>query len=244
MSTIIPTLPQTAVAVPPATELLRRADVVVENKITIPGWIGTLQEYRRWAESDDYPQSGWVAYLNGVIFVDATKEELLAHNQVKYAFTGMFYSLLTQQPTGRFVVDRMLLVNEAANLSTEPDGLFFLWDTVKTGRLLLVPGKTTGYTQLDGTPDVVLEIVSDNSEKKDLVQLRKLYWKAQVPEYWLVDARGDTIRFEILRHDKDGYQAMPSADGRVRSEVLGHSFRVERTADPLGLPQFVVQVKA
>jgi Uma2 family endonuclease len=244
MSTITPSLPQTAVALP-AVAPPRRAvvDVVVEDKITIPGWIDSLEAYRRWAESDDYPQSGWVSYLDGKIWVDANMEEFLAHNQVKYAFNGMFFNLLAQEPTGRFVPDRMLLVNEAANLATEPDGLFFLWATVQTKRLRLVPGKKSGYTQLEGTPDSVLEIVSNSSETKDLVALRELYWKAEIPEYWLVDARRDSITFDILRRAAEGYQATPLAGGWVRSEILGHSFRIERTVDPLGLAQFVVHVK-
>jgi Uma2 family endonuclease len=243
MSTIIPSLPQTAVALPSAQAETRRANVVVENKIMIPGWIDSLESYRRWAESDEYPHSGWVSYLDGTIWVEATMEEFLTHNQIKQAFNGMFFSLLTKHPSGRFVPDRMLLVNEAANLSTEPDGLFFLWATVQAGRLRLVPGKKTGYMQLEGTPDAVLEIVSDSSEGKDLTNLRDLYWKAQIPEYWVVDARGEAVRFDILRRTQDGYETTPMEDGWLRSEVLGHSFRIERSTDPLGLPQFVVQVK-
>lgn len=244
MSTIISTPMQTAVSAPAAQISSPRADVVIEDKMFIPGWINSLQEYRRWAESDEYPQNGWVSYLDGKIWVDANMEEFLAHNQVKYAFNGMFFNHLTQHPLGRFVPDRMLLVNEVANLSTEPDGLFFFWATMQSGRLRLVPGKKTGYTQLEGTPDVVLEIVSDSSKGKDLTTLRDLYWKAQIPEYWLVDARGDAIGFDILRHSAEGYQATISADGWVRSEILGRSFRIERTVDPLGFPQFVVQVKS
>jgi Uma2 family endonuclease len=244
MSTIIPTLPQAAIAAPPAKVELRRADVVVDNKITIPGWIDSLESYRRWAQSDEYPQSGWVSYLNGTIWVDPNMEEFLTHNRVKQAFNAMFGMLLMKEPAGCFVPDRMLLVNEAADLSTEPDGLFYLWATMQTGRLRLVPGKKTGYMQLEGTPDAVLEILSDSSEKKDLVQLRDLYWKAQIPEYWVVDARKEAIKFDILRHAEEDYQPSISEDGWLRSEVLAHSFRIERGTDPLGLPQFIVQVKA
>jgi Uma2 family endonuclease len=247
MSTLIPSLPQTAVVSPPPPSMPapRRADVVVENKITIPGWIDSLESYRRWATSDEYPQSGWVSYLDGIIWVEANMEEFLSHNRVKQAYNGLFYTLLVQHPVGCFVPDRMMLVNEAANLSTEPDGLFYLWATMETGRLRLVPGKKTGYMQLEGTPDAVLEILSDSSEKKDLVHLRDLYWKAQVPEYWLVDVRGSAIRFDILSWTNEGYQAIPpDQQGWLHSGILGHSFQIERTTDPLGLAQFVVHVKA
>jgi hypothetical protein len=202
MSTIIPSLPQTTVALPPVNSQTRRADVVVEGKITIPGWIDSLESYRRWAESDEYPLNGWISYLDGTIWVDPSMEEFLTHNRVKQAYNGLFFSLLAQHPVGCFVPDRMLLVNEAANLSTEPDGLFYLW------------------------------------------HLRDLYWKAGIPEYWLVDVRRDEARFDILRHTNDAYQPTPSDQGWLRSEIVGHSFRIERTTDPLGFPQYVVQVKA
>jgi Uma2 family endonuclease len=244
MSTIIPSLPQTTVALPPVNSQTRRADVVVEGKITIPGWIDSLESYRRWAESDEYPLNGWISYLDGTIWVDPSMEEFLTHNRVKQAYNGLFFSLLAQHPVGCFVPDRMLLVNEAANLSTEPDGLFYLWTTMQAGRLNLVRGKKAGYMQLEGTPDAVLEIVSESSETKDLVHLRDLYWKARIPEYWLVDVRRDEARFDILRHTNDAYQPTPSDQGWLRSEIVGHSFRIERTTDPLGFPQYVVQVKA
>jgi Uma2 family endonuclease len=237
---------QTGIAAPVAAPQAPpncRADVVVENKITVPGWVNSLAEYRTWAESDNYPTSGWVSYLNGTIFVDPNMEELLTHSRVKQAFNFIYGAVLLEQPLGFFIPDRMLLVNEAANLSTEPDGLFYLWETMKSGRLRPVPGKKSGYTQLEGTPDTVLEIVSDGSVTKDLVQLRELYWKAQIPEYWLVDARGDEFRFDILRHTPEGYQETPKEDGWVRSEVLGRSFRFERSIDPVGMPLFTVATK-
>lgn len=220
-----------------------RPDVVVEGKIAIPGWIDTLADYRRWAESDGYPQSGWVSYLDRTICVDSSLEELITHNQARFSAYGMFGSLLSHCDVGCFVPSRMLLVNKTANFATEPDGLFYLWSTMKSGRLRLMPGAKSGYTQFEGSPDCVLEIVSDGSVTKDLVTLRDLYWKAQIPEYWLVHARKDDIRFDILRHTAEGYQETPHIDGWLRSEILGRSFRIERSNDPLGLPQYTVQIK-
>ena len=148
-------------------------------------------------------------------------EEFLTHNQIKQAFNFVYGTILSTHPIGRFVPDRMLYVNEAANLSTEPDGMFYLWATMQSDRLRLIPGKKTGYMQLEGTPDVVLEIVSDGSVTKDLVKLRDLYWKAEIPEYWLVDARGETIRFDIFRHAPEGFQSNRACRRLVAIRYLG-----------------------
>jgi Uma2 family endonuclease len=247
MSTILPNLPQPPVSLSStaaATTPTCRADVVVSEKITVPGWINTLDEFLRWAESDEYPQSGWISYLNGSIWVDPSMEEFLSHNQVKQAFNGMFSVFFTTNKTGRFVPDRMLYANIAANLSTEPDGMFYLWATMKSGRFRMVPGKTVQCAQLEGTPDGVLEVVSAGSVTKDLVHLRDLYWKAQIPEFWLVDAQSDEIQFDILRHAKDGYQPSLVDQGWVRSDVLAHWFRIERTTDILGFADYFVHVRA
>jgi Uma2 family endonuclease len=54
------------------------------------------------------------------------------------------------------------------------------------------------YIEILGSPDLVVEIVSDSSVRKDTTLLRDAYWKAGVREYWLFDARGAEIRFDIL----------------------------------------------
>ena len=111
---------------------------------------------------------------------------------------------------------------------------------MRTGRLQLVPGKREGYMELEGTPDMALEILSETSERKDWLLLRDLYWKAGIAEYWLVDARNEPAQFDILRHGPTGYDPTPAVDGWMRSDVLGREFRLIRQTDPLGHPQFVV----
>jgi Uma2 family endonuclease len=228
-------------AAPPVRS--RRREVNVQETISIPGWIDDLESYRRWAHSDDYPRTGWVSFLDGEIWVDLSMEEFLTHNQVKFAFGLAIGNVLMSQPSGRFCGDRMLLTHEGANLSTEPDGLFFRWETLQSGRLRLVPGKEAGYMELAGTPDMIMEIVSKTSERKDQVVLRELYWKANIPEYWLVDARSDPAQFNILRHTPQGYVPTEPTDGWLPSQVLERKFRLVRQTDPLGHPQFVVEAQ-
>jgi Uma2 family endonuclease len=225
------------------TAVQRRCAVIVEDRVAIPDWISDLESYRRWAHSEDYPGSGWISFLDGAIWVDMTMEELLTHNQVKFAYTVTIGNCLTQDPLGRFVVDRMLLTNAQARLSTEPDGLFYLWSTIQSGRLRRVPGKQEGYMELDGTPDMVMEIVSKSSIRKDKEVLRDLYWRAEIGEYWLIDALDEPAHFDILRRTNQGYDATTTNDGWVRSQVFGREFRLVQRTDPLGDRQFVVEMR-
>jgi len=226
-----------------AAPLMPRDGVIVDGKVAIPPRLDNLEAFRRWAHSDAYPESGWISFLNGAVWVDTTMEEWLTHNQVKEAYSVAIGICLLQNPIGRKGGDRMLLTNVSANLSTEPDGLFFLWETMRSGRIRMVPGKRQGYMELEGTPDMILEIISQTSLRKDKEVLRELYWKAGITEYWLVDASPDPPQFDILRHTEQGYVRSPAVDSWQVSAVLGKQFRLARMLDPLGHPQFVVEVR-
>jgi Uma2 family endonuclease len=59
--------------------------------------------------------------------------------------------------------------------------------------------------------------------------------RAGVPEYWLIDARGDEIDFPVLHRRKTGYAAVPQRDGWQKSKVFGRWFRLTRQKDDLDL---------
>jgi Uma2 family endonuclease len=74
-------------------------------------------------------------------------------------------------------------------------------------------------------------------------QSRILYWRAGIPEYWLVDARGDRLYFEIYRLTPEGYVATRRQSSWARSRVFGKSFRLTRRKDELGNPEFTLSVR-
>jgi Uma2 family endonuclease len=231
------------VAAAPGNSKTRRSAIVIEDRASIPAWVDDLQSYRRWTRSEDFPRQGRFFYLRGEVWVDLSMEEFFSHNQVKAAFSLGIQSLLERKPLGRFVPDRMLLTNTAADLSTEPDGLFFTWESVQSGRLKLVETAESGYLELEGTPDMVLEVVSRSTVHKDTVRMLDLYWQAEVPEYWLVDARAQPRRFEILRHGPDCYVAVEAEGGWLPSVVFGEAFQLTEQKDPLGHPQYKLALR-
>ena len=150
--------------------------------------------------------------------------------------------LLKGYRRGRYFVDRTLLSNAASNLSTEPDGLFVSWESFKSGRVRQVQG-TEDCVEIEGTPDFTLEVVSPSSVRKDTIVLRDLYWSAGIPEYWLVDARGGRLVFDILRRGPNGYAKTRKRGGWVESRVLGKSFKLSRHRDEVGNPEYTLAVK-
>jgi Uma2 family endonuclease len=218
----------------------RRLKVFVQGQIVIPDWVEDLDSFSQWRLSGAGPDQGELAFLDTAIWVDLSMEEFPTHNQVKAAYDFAIMSVVQPANLGRYVRDRMLFRNAQANLSTEPDGLFFTWETLRSGRLRLVDKPGLEILELDGTPDLVLEIVSKTSVEKDTVLLRELYWKAGMLEYWLVDAREGKRSFQILQLTPEGYVDTPAADGWVLSKVLGKQFQLQEKTDPLGHPQFLV----
>ncbi len=90
---------------------------------------------------------------------------------------------------------------------------------------------------------MIVEIVSDSSEKKDTQRLPAAYFAAGVPEFWLVDARREPLFFQIHHRGGDRFFAAPSdASEFQRLAVLGKSFRLERETNAHGRPAYTLHV--
>ena len=74
-----------------------------------------------------------------------------------------------------------------------------------------------------------MEIVSNSSVVKDTRDLRAAYHAAGIREYWIIDARGAEIRFQILHWRKSAYFTAPRADGWQRSRVFSRWFELTRS---------------
>ncbi len=85
---------------------------------------------------------------------------------------------------------------------------------------------------------MVLEVISESSIKKDTDVLRELYWKAGIPEYWLVDPSEEPGSFEILKYGPKGYATVRPQRGWVKSAVFGKSFQLTQEADEDGHPEY------
>jgi Uma2 family endonuclease len=89
---------------------------------------------------------------------------------------------------------------------------------------------------------MVLEVISPSSVGKDTIRLRERYHTADIPEYWLIDARGDDLRFDLFRHTPTGYEPTPVEDGWLPSAVFGRRFRLDRHRNRFGLWTYVLDM--
>src|SRR5262245_59660085 len=176
------------------------AVVIQELDVRVPDWVEDLESFSRWADSEEFPDEGRICFLGGEVWVDMSKEQVFTHNQVKTEYTYKLVGLTKRGKLGRYFGDGVRIRHPAADISSVPDGVIVSTTSLRTGLVRLVPGADEGYVELEGSPDMALEVLSDSSVRKDTVRLRQLYWEAGIREYWLVDARREPIVFDILRH--------------------------------------------
>ncbi|MCI0683238.1 MAG: Uma2 family endonuclease [Gemmataceae bacterium] len=212
---------------------------------TIPETARTLQGFREWSWSKNYPQHGRISYLGGEIVVDMSKERAECHVKVKAELYRVLTNLTAEQDLGEFFTDGMGVTNVAANVSHVPDAVFVSWQSYELGRVHKVPSKAAAgdYVELEGSPDWILEVVSPSSVYKDTERLPKLYHRAGILEYWLVDARGDKIDFQIYRWEAKAYVPQSSRGGWQVSPVFGRHFRLKRAKNRIGDWHYDLEMK-
>jgi Uma2 family endonuclease len=222
--------------------MAREHAIIFEHDLRIPTDAFTQEGFSDWMRSEEFPETGRIDFLAGDVEVEMSPEDLYTHGVVKTAVVLTLGDQIVSTELGDVFTDSTRVTSRFAQLSAEPDVVGVFRETLESGRVRLVPSlsrEADRYLAIEGAPDLVVEVVSDSSEKKDTERLPPLYARAGIPEMWLADARGLEIRFTILtlvgNRDAGSYRAVPAdADGWTASPRLGRSFRlIRRRLDPL-----------
>lgn len=212
------------------------------REVSVPDWVVDLESFRRWADADDFPEEGRISWLCGEVAIDMSTEQFFTHGQVKTKMSAVLTFEAEANNRGYWWTDAPRVSNEEANISVKPDGVFVSTVSLQSKAVHLRESmQDEGHVEIVGSPDMVLEVISTSSVRKDTVILREAYWKAGVKEYWLVDARKEPLKFDIFRHTETGYTAARKQKGWLRSQVFGKSFRLTRMIDPLNKPAFTLE---
>lgn len=199
--------------------------------------IRSLGDFRRWATSAAFPDRGRIDFLAGSIEVEMSPEDFFCHGTLKSEIAATLYQRVKGHELGHLVTDRTRVSCPEADLSVEPDVVFISQESLDTGRVRLVPragGAPGRYVEVEGPPDLIVEIVSDASVAKDTQRLPKAYFQAGVQEYWLVDARED-LTLHIHHRGPNGFErAGADAEGFQPSIVLAIAYHLAGHRDEKG----------
>ena len=225
-----------------ATALSSPSTVVNFNGyFSMPLSVDTLDGFLNWAHDDAFPEQGRIDFLNGRIEVNMSPEEILSHGSPKDEIHRVLSNRCKSEQLGRAFVDGVRFTLRSASASAEPDIICILNESLATDKISFVASpKCKGrYIELEGAADLIVEIVSDSSVKKDTRDLPAAYFKEAVREYWLVDARGEELSFLIQRRGQNAFEPVEADDsGAQWSEVMRCHYRLERSDDQFGYWQY------
>lgn len=77
-------------------------------------------------------------------------------------------------------------------------------------------------TFIEGSPDLVMEILSETTRENDLGRKQRIYKEHLVKEIWIIDPEGKTIQIDKLL--KRGYKTKKVKEGALRSDVIAGFF--------------------
>lgn len=124
-------------------------------------------------------------------------------------------NLKHQRVIGRLFV----LLREALQVTGHGEVLFAPFDVVLDDRTVLQPDlifvrrENAGVLNprnARGAPDLVIEVLSESTRRKDVIRKARLYARAGVVWYWTVDPEID--RVEFLRLEGDAYAVAARGD--------------------------------
>ena len=177
----------------------------------------TYKEYRSWPDDERWELIGGVAY--DMTAAPSSKHQWLASvihgelyiflkNKLCKAYTAPFDVMLPNYPIEN---------EDGINTIVQPD-ISVICD----------PSKIIEKGCL-GAPDLIVEILSPSTSKKDLNEKFQLYEKHGVKEYWIVDPGNKYIRvFHLLTEGKDSGKyddgtLVPPANWREDKNTIAES---------------------
>lgn len=211
--------------------------VIIDEAIFIPKNALSFDGFQDWCFSDAFPETGRIDYLGGTIELElnqagARPEDLFTHNAVRSEIGARLHLLLSDGDLGEVFSKGVRVVVPEAQLSFEPDLAVVLPESLESGRVRYVgisgdlPGR---LREIEGAPDLIVEVLSDTSSEKDNERLPSLCIQAGIPELWLIDARGEDFRFHVYELRDNQYRNLDvTPAGWIRSPCLGRAFRLIR----------------
>ena len=207
------------------------------HQVEIPLDVHTLDEFRRWARGDGFPEHGRIDFINGRMEIDMAAEDVFCHGAIKVEIVRVLSNRVKEHDLGHLLSDSTRISSPAAELSSEPDIVFATHASFDSNEVRLIPkaNNPARFVELEGPIERLVEIVSDASISKDRDRLPPAYFKAGVKEYWLIDGRAAELYFQIFTRGDEQFDTQPTDDdGFQHSPVMGQAYRLNRHEPPHG----------
>ena len=131
-----------------------------------------------------------------------------------------------------FLLEKFVTENELGEIFDAPYDVYFDDENVVQPDILFISKdrlNIIGDKNLQGAPDLVIEILSESNAYRDLIQKKKLYSKHGVKEYWIVVPGEKTIDIHILKDKAYQLYQTLGEDETLESQIL-KGFKMELKA--------------
>ena len=170
----------------------------------------TYEQFLQMKDEDTHAE--WV---NGEVIVLMPPKRY--HQEVLRFLAYLLEEYLQRHPVGEFLFASFELYLPRSNASREPD-------------LFVVRNENLQHLEADrftGAPDVVVEVISDDSIHRDSVEKFLEYEREGVCEYWLIDPRPGRRAMHMFRLQEGSYVPIqPDENGWLNCSALP-SFRLK-----------------
>lgn len=145
--------------------------------------------------------------IDGELFVTPSPQS--AHQRVVTRLTSYLFRFVEEHGLGEVFVSPF-------------DVVFSPYDVVEPDLLFISKARSSVLTEknVQGAPDLVVEVLSSTTAKVDRSTKLKLYARFGVEEYWIIDPKKPSV--EIFRRQTSGLELASSlpADGSLASPLL------------------------
>ncbi|MEW6238815.1 MAG: Uma2 family endonuclease [Candidatus Omnitrophota bacterium] len=132
----------------------------------------TYQDYCTWPDEERWELIDGRPY-------DMSPAPFLYHQTIAVNFTGILRNALLNKPCKVYVAPSDVVLSE--------------WDVVQPDVFVVCDKKKITEKNIQGAPDLIIEILSPSTAKKDRWEKKNLYEKFGVREYLLADPDGKFV---------------------------------------------------
>ncbi len=147
--------------------------------------------------------------LNGEIVKKASPT--VQHQRISIRLIAAILNYLTQNSIGEVFHAPLGVVLDNFN-APQPDIIF-----IRNENIDIIDEQDQ---IVRGVPDILIEIFSPGSIKRDRIEKKELYEQFSVPEFWIVDPNNQSVEVYQIQEGKYQIFAFAATEGKVQSSVL------------------------
>ena len=156
------------------------------------------------------PEGTRAELINGILYMSPAPN--VDHQNTVFSLAGQFYNFIIESKSGQAFLAPIDVFFDERN-AFQPD-------------LAFVTNKNTSIVKHDGihgAPDLIIEIISPGSKNIDLIKKKKVYEKAGVKEYWIINPTSKECTGFQLKKEK--FEELKKEKRKIVSVLLKHTFK-------------------